>query len=162
MTLLQKQISTFTKRSIEWTGTLERILREFLTTAEIKLSEVEQDRLYSLPRSMMDLVQSGVLYGIELKAGGDGLRIEFSLDPDIEDELDLSMLRLCDLSAERLEIELLIRNPELARSLGAEMLTELSSEKVIVSLYSVEKSLAPFPPLDTNGHEQYSQDNEEH
>lgn len=161
MSFIQKKLSTFTKRSIDWTGILERIMREFVNTAEIELSETDLDNLYRLPDRLVDLVQSGILHAIELKAGRDGLRIEFPSDPDAEDELDMSMLMLCDLSGSQLQTNLVITEPEVARGLGAETLTELSSERLSVSLRGAENDKPASEPVETETYEQNTQNNED-
>lgn len=119
------------------------------------------DTVCSMPERLVDLVQAGVLHAVELRAGQDGLCIEFPSDPDIEDELDLSMLMLCDLSGGRLEFDLVISEPEVAQSLGVEMLTELSSEKLVVSLCVAESGNLVSKPIEANEGEQDSENKRE-
>lgn len=137
MSLLDKKLSMFGKRTVDWTGMLQRVFREFAEAAEVvDLSEADLDNLFSLPERLIDLAQSGALKAIEIEAGQDGLWIGLPSDPDADDDLDLSMLQLCDLIGNQLTIRLVVNDMQLARALGVEYLPHLSSTNLQVSLRS--------------------------
>jgi len=134
MSLLEKTLTIFSRRAIEWTGILQRIFREFVTAAEADLSEKELDSLYALPELVVDLAQAGVLEAVEIKAGSDGLFIKLSPDPNETDELDLSKLPLCDFSGRQVTIGLVVNDMSLSYSLGLRRIQRLSSRRLQVSV----------------------------
>lgn len=134
MNLLHVTLATLTKRAIEWTGILERLFRQFIHALPLNLSESDLKCLFFLPDYLVDLAQSGVLEAIELRAGNDGLLISLSMDPHQEDDLDTSMLTLCDFSGKKLMVNLLINDIVMARSLGVEQVKQLSSDRLLISI----------------------------
>ena len=134
MSLFRKHLTTFSKRPIEWTGTLQRIVRDFAEVAGPKLSEAELDNLFAIPERLVNLVLAECLQAVELRSGRDGCSISFLSDPDTFDDVDTSMLLLCDLRASLLEVSLVVTDKDLASSLGAEMITRLSSENLSISI----------------------------
>jgi hypothetical protein len=143
MHLLPVTLSVFTKRPLEWTGTLQRILREFVQAAEVDMDDNALDTLYKLPDKLVDLVQSGVLTGIEVKAGSDGIYIEMTLEPNSRDLINLAKLPLCDFDDQRLTVCLLITDMLLAQLLGIDIITQKLSAKLQITVRLIEQD----PPL---------------
>ncbi|MBM4030166.1 MAG: hypothetical protein FJ291_00080 [Planctomycetes bacterium] len=140
MSLLRKGITVFNRKPIEWTGVLQRMIREIVEAVQVELSEAELDAILSLPYRIVDLVQSGIVEAVELKAGQEGCAIAFPSEPDAPDDVDLSMLALCDLRAMKLVAEVVVNDMPLARSLGAGALEQMSSNALTVSLRSSGRS----------------------
>jgi len=132
--MIPVRLSVFGKRTHEWTGVFHRVLREFLDAVQIRFSEKEFDRILDLPDRLIDLVQAGLVQAVELEAGRDGLSIVFPQDPDAPDELDTSMLPLCDLAGSRLDVRVVVEDEPLATALGAGHLTKLSTARIGISV----------------------------
>jgi hypothetical protein len=134
--MIPVNLSVIGKRTHEWTGVLHRVFREFLDATQIRLSEKEFDSILNLPDGLIDLVQAGVVQAVELEAGRDGLSITLTQDPDAPDELNTSMLPLCDLAGPRLEIRVVVEDEPLATALGAGRLTKLSTARIGISVWT--------------------------
>jgi hypothetical protein len=140
MTLVERQLATFGKRSVQWTGLLERVSRAFLESADVELPESDLKNARTLVEGLVDLVQAGAVTRLELQAGEDGLAVLFPADPDTTDELDVSVLKLCDLAGPRVEICLVVPDVPLAEALGAEALTRLTSEHLVISVRAAQSN----------------------
>jgi len=139
VSLLPKKLAIFSRKTIEWTGILQRTFREFVEAAGFDLGEKDLQNLYLVPDLLVDLAQSGVLDAVELEAGRDGLSIKLSSDPDGEDDTDLSMLTLCDLSGENLTVCVVLNDMRLAQALGMKVIRDLATQKLQISVRDSNK-----------------------
>lgn len=138
MALIPLKISVIGKRTHEWTGSLQRVLRECLDAVQVQLSEKEYDNILNLPDRLIAVVQAGLVQVVELEAGRDGVSVALTQDPDAADELDTSMLPLCDLSGPKLQIRIVVEDEPLATALGAGRLTKLSTHRMGISVWSAK------------------------
>ena len=135
MSVMKKTLSIFNKKTVKWTGLLQRMLREFISETGFRLEENDLKNLYAIPDALIDLGQAGVLEAVALEAGRDCLCVTISYDPTSDDDLDLSMLMLYDFADERLKVNLIINDPKVAKFLRADKLKSLSTKNLKVSIW---------------------------
>ena len=152
MSLSEKTLAVFNKRTFEWTGILQRMFREFIEAANVQLSEKELNCLYLLPDYLIDLVQTGLLEAIELQVGSDSLSIRLSSDPDVDDDLDLSLLPLCDFSGKQFIVHLMLNNTALSQTSGVTPINQVVSKNLLISIKLPESSLGNKSPKGIESH----------
>ena len=145
MTALTKTLAVSIRPVLAWTGILERLFREFLDAAGGGLAGAELRSFFAIPDSVGELAVSGALTAVRLEAGRDCLVIRLSFDPDVEDDLGLDRLALCDLSGRPIVVGLVVADVGAARSLGIDRLRALSSANLQVRVLSPSTNERPSP-----------------
>jgi hypothetical protein len=115
-------------------GLLERTFRSFIDQSRLDLDHEDLRRLYDLAEHLAESGQAGVLRAIELRSGRDALRVELSCDPTDDDDLDLSMVGLCQLQHDHLDVQLIVTDDEIAGALGVLSLENQSTEDLTISI----------------------------
>jgi len=97
-----------------------------------------------LAEKMAPLVYAQVLERIGVGFAGEEIqiRLDYYPEPDQEDDLDVSFLKMVPIQADRLELGIVVTEEECASYLGAEKLASLSTANIEVTLVCVDKQTA--------------------
>ncbi|OVE78514.1 hypothetical protein BVY01_05245 [bacterium I07] len=130
--VIQKQMLVGLSRRSDWQEKLTLLFNQVMDSVHLELNEEEALILERLIDSLTHLIYSGGLQSIETVLGDLPLRFDIIYYPDEEDEddLDVTLLDIIDMEADRIVIILTVDDLEWAKRLCERKLEIKSNSRV--------------------------------